>query len=63
VPLIMPALTAPMYTSGDWIRLAPPTKAASHSPARSAAHAWCKAKNDDEQAVSMVTLGPLRLKQ
>ena len=56
VPLIMPALTAPMDTSGDCIRLAPPTNAASHSPARSAAQAWCKAKKDEEHAVSIVTL-------
>ncbi|EYT81386.1 hypothetical protein CF54_19845 [Streptomyces sp. Tu 6176] len=42
------------------ITVTPPTSAIEHSPARSALAARCSATSDDEHAVSMVTVGPVR---
>jgi hypothetical protein len=42
------------------MRLAAPTMAAEHSPALRLWQARCTATKDDEHAVSMVRLGPLR---
>ncbi len=48
--------------SGVDITEAAPTRAMSHSPARSACAAWCRATSEAEQAVSTVTAGPSRPK-
>ena len=42
--------------SGDWIKLAAATMAASHSPASSAVHARCSPYSDEEHAVSSTKL-------
>ncbi|PSK61810.1 hypothetical protein B0E53_06286 [Micromonospora sp. MH33] len=47
---------------GAAISAAPPASAMSHSPARSACAARCRATSEEEQAVSTVTAGPSRPK-
>lgn len=44
-------------------RLAPATMAASHWPVRMASRAWSRASKLEEQAVSTVKLGPIKLQQ
>lgn len=59
----MPALVAAICVSGDWIKFAAATTAASHSFWSSAMHARCRPYIEEAQAVSSVNDGPLRSKQ
>lgn len=49
--------------SGDVFKWHPPTIADLHSPFRILWQAWCKATKLEEQAVSIVKLGPRRSKK
>lgn len=51
-----PAFMVPSCCSGDWSRFDAATIAASHSPASSAVHAWCRLYSEAEQPVSSVKL-------
>ncbi len=51
-----------MKDAGLAMMLIPPTIAVSMRPARMASAAWCRATSEEEQAVSMVRLGPCKLK-
>src|SRR5271166_5414774 len=53
----------PMNPSGVIITVTPPASAASPRPARMYSHAALTAVSADEHAVSIATLGPVRLKQ
>ena len=59
----IPAWEKPMKPSGVIITVTPPAIAVSQRPARMCSQATCTAVSADEQAVSIATLGPLRLRQ
>ena len=59
---IMWALVSARVISGLRIRFTPPARARSISRRRRLWQARCTVTSDDEQAVSSVTLGPLRFK-
>ena len=52
-----------IQNSGSMLRWHPPTMAILDSPLRRLWHAACSATKLDEQAVSVVKLGPLRSKK
>ncbi len=52
----------PENADGVLIMVMPPATARSHSPARRACIAQCRATREEEQAVSTVTAGPSRPK-
>ena len=49
-----------MVTCGCRITFTPPASASEHSPLRNARAARCTETSDEEQAVSIDTLGPRR---
>ena len=57
------ACEKPMKPPGVIITVTPPASAVSPRPAQMCSHAACTAVSAEEQAVSMATLGPRRLKQ
>ena len=58
----MEALEKPIKAYGCNKRFTAPTKAMDDSPDRKLLQAWCKATNDEEQAVSTATEGPRKSK-
>ena len=56
----IPVLLVNTCMRGVSISATPPATAASHSPARMLSHARCSATSDDEHAVSIAMVGPVR---
>ena len=59
----IPACENPMNPPGEMMTVTPPASAMSPRPERMCSQAAWTAVSADEQAVSIATLGPLRLKQ